>query len=220
MTVLLHTHTHRFQCLSAYNIINDHSNCAYVCNEIQQSYYAFRLDNATLSDFGTSAQITRNKFLEDGASFQNAFYGTLNNTSDVDYFEDGATGTMGSFTYYHNPISLGINITGGGGGVVLDQFGADIGCSPAPMPRIASSNSFEEKESVWSIYPNPSSGNVYVDLDKSDKANFRVVNLLGQTIWEGTLDNQAPIPASLPSGTYIIERIAQDKVETKKIIIQ
>lgn len=192
-----------------------------MCNEIQQSYYAFRLDNATLSDFGTSAQITRNKFLEDGASFQNAFYGTLNNPSDVDYFEDGATGTMGSFTYYHDPDDAGgRNIIGGGGGNISLQTGFDMGCSPAPMPRIASSNSFEEKESVWSIYPNPSSGNVYVDLDKSDKANFRVVNLLGQTVWEGTLDNQAPIPASLPSGTYIIERIAQDKVETKKIIIQ
>ncbi|MCC5918862.1 MAG: hypothetical protein JJU02_16200, partial [Cryomorphaceae bacterium] len=64
---------HSFRQAFTINSIN--TGCEYVCNKIEQAYYAFNLENATLSNFGSNSQITLNKFLEDGASFQHAFYG-------------------------------------------------------------------------------------------------------------------------------------------------
>ncbi len=207
----------------AFKIINDNSNSSYVCNDIYQAYYAFELVNATLSDFGNINQITLNKFLEDGASFQNSFYGTLNNIFDVDYYHDAASGSMGSFTYSHDPF-FGINppdITGGGGGDIANQSGFDNGCSPAPLPRIASNVLHdEEKQEKWNIYPNPSSSQVFVDLENINHAEFRIVNVLGQTLWSGTLYDQDPIPVNLSSGTYIIERVYDGNQETKRLIVQ
>jgi len=75
----------------------------------------------------------------------------------------------------------------------------------------------------WSVYPNPSDGEVFVRLDDlSGEVTMRIYDL------NGKLKNSALLRKSLnrvdlssyPKGTYIISLEKRGEIETKKVIIQ
>lgn len=74
---------------------------------------------------------------------------------------------------------------------------------------------------VVRIYPNPANNAFTVKLSDIDVAEFSIVNTLGQTVHTENITNgKKNIELGLPSGTYLLEVIAEEGKFRKPIIIQ
>jgi chitodextrinase len=72
-------------------------------------------------------------------------------------------------------------------------------------------------EMAVNLYPNPANDILNVSgLDAA--ATYRVINLLGQEISKGTIDNGSLSVSSLNVGTYLLEVISNEKTTTKRFI--
>ena len=60
----------------------------------------------------------------------------------------------------------------------------------------------EESNSTILVYPNPSIDNIYV---KGSDGNFTIVDMMGKTVKEGMIDNQAISISDLQSGRYLLQ---------------
>ncbi|QHI35172.1 Chitinase A1 [Kordia antarctica] len=84
---------------------------------------------------------------------------------------------------------------------------------------IATPDEFGE-ENTLTIYPNPVRGNVLnIKLDTGNAKSFRIINLYGQALLTGTVDNQINVER-LKSGIYFIEVSDGTQTLTKKFIKQ
>lgn len=63
-----------------------------------------------------------------------------------------------------------------------------------------------EMSGSWSVYPNPTNGIVTISTPCNDFSSYeyRIVNLMGQTVMRGILNGQTIDASSLPSGMYYI----------------
>lgn len=80
-------------------------------------------------------------------------------------------------------------------------------------------------EALWALYPNPSTGNIAIDLKGlgSDKINVKIISMLGEEIYRETASNQEKLNVDLSAyenGTYLIQVIAGEKTFTKRLVKQ
>lgn len=62
------------------------------------------------------------------------------------------------------------------------------------------------------LYPNPTTGTLTVELPNGQSGNLELYNLLGQSVFNATINGTATLQMDLPKGVYIY-RIAQDGLE-------
>lgn len=75
-------------------------------------------------------------------------------------------------------------------------------------------------EDDFMVYPNPVKGStLYVKLLETTDSKYRIVNMLGQTMLEGTLDKELDV-SNLSAGVYFIEVNDGEEVMTKKFVKQ
>ena len=80
-------------------------------------------------------------------------------------------------------------------------------------------NTFDSEED-FIIYPNPVKGNtLFVKLPNNDKASYRILNMLGQTVMSGDSAKEINV-SNLKSGMYFIEVNDGEETMTKKFIKQ
>ncbi|MDF2436664.1 MAG: hypothetical protein K0Q95_1040 [Bacteroidota bacterium] len=83
----------------------------------------------------------------------------------------------------------------------------------------------EEKGQALPVYPNPNNGNFSIDLRSigSEKADYSVINYLGETVLKGSAKNSSHLNVDIstqPKGIYMIEVKAGEKQYQQKIVIQ
>jgi chitodextrinase len=72
-------------------------------------------------------------------------------------------------------------------------------------------------EIALNVYPNPANDILNIS-GLNAAATYRVINLLGQEISKGTIDNGSLSVSSLKVGTYLLEVISNEKTTTKRFI--
>lgn len=79
-------------------------------------------------------------------------------------------------------------------------------------------------EILMNIYPNPSSGLFTLDLRKNNSpAHVRIYNMLGEEVWKLNTGRRNKIAVDLrshPAGVYYLKVSTNEKITTKKIIIE
>jgi len=95
-------------------------------------------------------------------------------------------------------------------------FGAKI------IPAVGIKENEYLKNSVAFIYPNPSNEKITIELKENTKSSFRLINSLGQTMSEGSLNS--PVnevnTRELSNGVYFIIISSGENIQSKKIIVQ
>ena len=72
------------------------------------------------------------------------------------------------------------------------------------------------------VYPNPSTGEVSVEVSVSGKVKIVVTNMLGETAWTGSSDSgsmQLEL-SDLPKGTYFVKLESESGSMVKKLVLQ
>ncbi|MBK5285580.1 MAG: T9SS type A sorting domain-containing protein, partial [Bacteroidia bacterium] len=82
-------------------------------------------------------------------------------------------------------------------------------------------NEFENTHPLISVYPNPVSQNISINLTDNENHSYRIVNALGETIHSGILDgtDKSIDVSTLSSGVYCIA-IASGKMINSKLFIK
>ena len=79
----------------------------------------------------------------------------------------------------------------------------------------------EISKSVFSIYPNPSNGLVYIDLDVTKEYDVFVYNALGQLVLETAINNNANIDlSSFDKGIYTVKLVNDSETYSQKFVIE
>lgn len=93
--------------------------------------------------------------------------------------------------------------------------------SPFAITDKSSTVDIEENEVITSIYPNPSSGLIYIELKNADEVNIELLDASGRII-KTENNNGSKITnidlSYLPEGFYFIRITEGEKVSTKRII--
>jgi hypothetical protein len=69
------------------------------------------------------------------------------------------------------------------------------------------------------IYPNPVKGAV-LNVSSAENATYRVINLLGQEVSKGKVENGAISVTNINTGTYLLEITTNGQVVIKRFIKQ
>jgi hypothetical protein len=69
------------------------------------------------------------------------------------------------------------------------------------------------------IYPNPTSDYINISSEYLDN-DFKIYSILGQVVKKGKITSSKITVSDLSTGSYILKVTKDNKVETKKIIIQ
>ena len=76
-------------------------------------------------------------------------------------------------------------------------------------------------KSVFSIYPNPSNGLIYIDLDVTKEYDVFVYNALGQLVLETAINNNANIDLSIfDKGIYTVKLVNDSETYSQKFVIE
>lgn len=76
-----------------------------------------------------------------------------------------------------------------------------------------------------SVFPNPSDGAFFLNIksEVEDAYHVRVVNLIGQSVWESdiTANHRQEIDlSSAPKGVYFVQITVEDEKVVKRVILQ
>lgn len=85
-----------------------------------------------------------------------------------------------------------------------------------------------EMESVYSVYPNPTNGNINISLSniQSSTTSINVIDLTGRTIYTTTIESENSIqtsvdmPSDAPAGIYFVEVVNTNKRYVEKIVLK
>ncbi|MBT8232906.1 MAG: T9SS type A sorting domain-containing protein [Winogradskyella sp.] len=89
-----------------------------------------------------------------------------------------------------------------------------------PIKELLSDIENHELYSNFSIYPNPSNGNVsIINKSKVDKLNYIILDINGRVIKKSILNTNTKIDLDVSSGIYFVQFYNKDRRFTKKIII-
>ena len=110
-------------------------------------------------------------------------------------------------------------VLGGSGNPILDGNWSSLGyhscqCNPASVEDL--------DDFAYSIYPNPSSGTLYIK-NASNIKRFQVLNAFGQVLSTREMSNQDLVMFQIEAsrGVYFVNIITKDgKTETRKVIIR
>ncbi len=75
-----------------------------------------------------------------------------------------------------------------------------------------------EKTISFNLYPNPVSGDVLNISGLQDNATFRIINMIGQEVSNGKINNSEIPVSNIYSGTYLIEITSNDQTVVKRFI--
>ena len=70
----------------------------------------------------------------------------------------------------------------------------------------------------FSLYPNPVKGNVLNIGNLDSEATYRIINMIGQELGNGKIENNTVAVNSLKAGAYLIEITANNQTATKRFI--
>lgn len=76
----------------------------------------------------------------------------------------------------------------------------------------------KENNSNLAVYPNPAKASVEVQMNSREKATYRIVNTIGQTVKSGVLVNRNLNVSGLQNGMYLLEVNDGQKLLTTKLI--
>lgn len=68
------------------------------------------------------------------------------------------------------------------------------------------------------LYPNPVKGSVLNITSVTNEATYRIINMIGQEVKKGKIDNNTVNVAALNAGTYLLEINANDEKIVKRFI--
>lgn len=81
-----------------------------------------------------------------------------------------------------------------------------------------------ESEYGIRIYPNPTKGMLFVEMDgaaASGRMAYRVFDLTGQMVLSGTIDGSTPISlGQQPQGVYVLQMVGDGRTITRKVVVQ
>jgi hypothetical protein len=79
----------------------------------------------------------------------------------------------------------------------------------------------KEKNAI-NIFPNPSTGEIYVDVSNFIGADIRIFDINGITVYykNSFSEKSTKLNINLPSGIYLLQVQLDGKIETKKIVIK
>jgi uncharacterized protein YjdB len=78
----------------------------------------------------------------------------------------------------------------------------------------------EEKEDMFSVYPNPTSDMLYFKGNGSDNIKVSIYNLLGTSVWSGMVNDKKVNVTQLPAGVYILKTSNNKETQTIRFIKQ
>jgi hypothetical protein len=111
----------------------------------------------------------------------------------------------------------------------IKNFNADFGGQIRQQFTVGISSSVEDytfsKETLLNVYPNPTSGNVFIDVDFPDRRGGEVIlmNSMGQELNRKTLDNVVAESLEMdltgyPTGVYMVILKCNKEVLVKKFV--
>jgi uncharacterized protein YjdB len=78
----------------------------------------------------------------------------------------------------------------------------------------------EEKEDLFSLYPNPTSDMLYFKGNGPDNMKVSIYNLLGTSVWSGMVNDKKVNVAQLPAGVYILKTSNNKETQTIRFVKQ
>ena len=128
---------------------------------------------------------------------------------------DATTGTIVSFDLEAGKYIIKATTVNSGPNYNWFQFVKE------PEETVLSTNSFEKKGIEITLYPNPTTGTVYID-SKTQNINYKLYNLTGQLMQKGVITDGKVELSSQPKGFYLLHLIdTETENQTfKKIIIE
>jgi hypothetical protein len=88
---------------------------------------------------------------------------------------------------------------------------------PVPGPGVGLSDA---ASAAFSIYPNPTTGEINIDLADADEAEVEIINMIGQVVYSSKIESGAKINAGLVKGTYIVTVKTANSVAQQKLIVE
>ena len=119
-------------------------------------------------------------------------------------------------------ISIGDNVMVDDAMVTM----ADIVCTKGIIHIIdgllfAENSNIEEESLNYSVFPNPSNGQITVSNSNNESYNVKIINTLGEVILTETLiGNKAFDLNKYGKGIYLIEMSNNNSIKTQKVIIE
>lgn len=78
----------------------------------------------------------------------------------------------------------------------------------------------EAASADFSIYPNPTTGEININLADADEANVQIINMVGQVVYNTEIESGDKINANLVKGTYIVKVKTANSVAQQKLIVE
>jgi Leucine-rich repeat (LRR) protein len=78
----------------------------------------------------------------------------------------------------------------------------------------------EEKDDLFSVYPNPTADMLYFNGEGSDNMRISIYNLLGTSVWSGMVNDKKVNVTQLPAGIYILKTSNNKETQTIRFIKQ
>ena len=119
-------------------------------------------------------------------------------------------------------ISIGDNVMVDNATVTI----ADIVCTNGVIHVIdgllfSESSSLEEESLNYSVFPNPSNGQITVSNSSNESYNIKILNTLGEVILTETLNGNKVFDLNkYGKGIYLIEMFNNHSIKTERVIIE
>lgn len=91
------------------------------------------------------------------------------------------------------------------------------------LPNITGVQNFEDSEAYFSVYPNPSNGNLKASFPFLENGELEIFNMQGKKMFAKMINNASSCEVTLedtPSGMYFIKLVGKEKYFYKKVIIE
>jgi len=96
----------------------------------------------------------------------------------------------------------------------VEDYTVNIGASSARLAYVSSMSITEIK-----LYPNPVNGSI-LNLTSAENASYKIINLLGQEIAKGTVENGTISLSNISKGTYLLELTSNEESVIRRFIKQ
>ncbi|MCQ2188380.1 MAG: cellulase family glycosylhydrolase [Paludibacteraceae bacterium] len=109
---------------------------------------------------------------------------------------------------------------------VADGVGPLVFTYHSEIPEIVTccDDDFDNVESyeanMFSIVPNPTSGEFTVTLAKAGKAQVEIINVAGQVVYSAEIESSATISKALSTGIYTVVVKSEDGINTQKLVVK
>ena len=89
-----------------------------------------------------------------------------------------------------------------------------------PDDPILSVTDIESSKRIFSIYPNPTTGEFTVELAKKEEATVEVINMAGQIVVSQKVEDSIVIDNVLPAGVYTVVVKSDGMIDTQKLVVK